>query len=134
MLNQQDIKNILTYDIKYGIVKTTHTLSCRPGGFPTIQVGGKNYRLKDILYVYLYGALPIDAVVIYKDGNRSDHRASNLGIGYTYNQQRLINSKRYKLEQSQKQHNITLSDRKAQRHLNKQSRHKRKLTAMFDKM
>lgn len=124
MIKQLTLKKLIDYDLGTGVVNTECTITLREIGFMQINIEGKNYKLHEILYILVYGELPKDAIVIYNNGNRLDNRLDNLGIGYTYKQQRVKDANNKK---NRKQRSINKEKRK-------QEANRLRVRAMFDKM
>lgn len=90
MLNQQRLKELLSYDIETGIfTNLTQRAQCvkkgadaggkHPEGYIYIQIDGKQYNAHRLAWLYIYGELPkypLDHINEIKD----DNRISNLRL------------------------------------------------------
>lgn len=88
MITQEKIQEFMNYNKRTGIVSTKCEVTKQSSGNTKIKVYGLNRNLKDMIYLYVHGELPLNRTIKFINGNDFDFRIKNLTLGYNSIQQR----------------------------------------------
>jgi len=106
-MTKRKLKKMIDYDPNTGVIKTECTVTLQHIGFMQIRIDNKNYKLHEMLYIIVHGALPTDGIVKYDNGNKLDNRIDNLCIGYTSKQE--VKRKQLANDQAMRDRKITFA-------------------------
>lgn len=78
MLKRRKLRKYIIYDNLTGLIDTKCEITLQAKGYMRILIENKTYRLSDVIWTLIHGALPEHARVLQLNKNKLDFRLSNL--------------------------------------------------------
>jgi len=80
MIRQRKLKRFLKYNSKTGEFIGGNNISLYSRGYLRMRIEGKSYGLQQLAWIYMYGKIPTDKTIGFKDKDKQNLKIDNLYI------------------------------------------------------